>query len=531
MTRVTSLACIVVLVSALVFVLSLPPNANLNSISFALLPSTTAPAVLNRNDETSAIGRTLPDVEAKVPTESGAVSPAAAQVLMDERSFVEPMHFETSRALCFCAERLAERRDAPRHKNASDDRSGLYRCSPEELAGPSLPTLVYCTFTNVCVRREPEDFNPDDDRSPSMVVIEMFVNETAGVAVVPSGMYRARVEKLTAADSPLDAFRRAASGPHTRYYHLGEGSESVATVGLHRHPFNSFHSLHESMRLVFANFEFANVPEHLRRHVLAVDAFRKINERVTVDMPAAFNVTRWNDAQMPGVKRICFERPVIVGFVPHTVAEDYADLASRYRTHVVDAHLGAGAAARSQEECSRWSQGRILYLKRPYGLRSVFNGQDVDRYLASLSALGFKVTSVEITSAMPMTQQVQLATGHDLILGPHGSKLVHGLWLPSPCGLVVELLPDVDFMLRDSHFFERVTRWHDKRLMYWSVHSLVRAARGMSNFPQEGIVVDVADFHRALMRFLAAHRRWAVTEPYRRAVKLDATADGSLVPS
>lgn len=282
----------------------------------------------------------------------------------------------------------------------------------------------------------------------------------------------------------------------------------MASIQVHHEV--TFHSVYEGMFKVFAQLRMIDVPITAVKDVPSLDMYmlRKNDHRPPLEMPEAFSMIRWDNGHNPDVSHMCFAQPVIVGTMRDD-ANGLLDLRTEFRQYVLDTHFGVGTTDRVDAVCSEKPLGRILYIKRECSeSRCIGNGEEFQRYLRLLGAVGFNVTTVVLTPGISMREQIRLSTLADLIIGPHGSGLTHMMWLPVPCGTLVEICGIYKIMQFDKQYFSELMNFtrHSSHLSYDPPIGKRRTRRP----PTKGspIILDIPHFHGILTQFLNKQPWW-----------------------
>lgn len=263
---------------------------------------------------------------------------------------------------------------------------------------------------------------------------------------------------------------------------------------------------------------------------------------VAVRMPEAFNVRKW-----PRGRCACFSRsPVIIGGVGGHAAYERR-MVRLARAYVLRRHHSVAAAAGErvgdQTVCEQRSRGRVVYMKRICqppagdrlpalrGSRCIRNTDALEQYFHHTLAgrFGLHVTIAAFGSETPMSHQVDVTSQADLIIGAHGSGLVHAAWLPHPCGRLFELFASKERHQADSFWYRDLMHLHgfpaENHRVWWppnrtptappaaeqhneSSTELLVARTASKIGKNDDFDVDIEALHQALMAFLKEDARW-----------------------
>jgi hypothetical protein len=331
----------------------------------------------------------------------------------------------------------------------------------------------------------------------------------------------------------------------------------------------------------FAHEDVAGRREHQESHTAAsttpLPVRRSSAQRPALGMPHAFNVLRWRRGRRNGAAgaasrgrdMICFDHPVVMGSAddgdammmrmearayvlrqlfrqpqPSAVPEAVLHDALRQRSYLTE----------DAKVCRHPSAGRLLYIKRSCnrgaagdvagGGRCIRDGDAFEGYLKTVlgGQHGLAITIAEFDASTPMEAQIRLAAHTDLLLGPHGSGLIHAVWMPNPCAHLVELFASRERYAADAFWYRDLLQQYgvpaQNHLVWWppeSNHTSTSQAHlqrrrnfsataelASSSTPvqrrsmmrraqakhEDFLIRDVNVFHSALVAHLSRDTRW-----------------------
>ena len=413
----------------------------------------------------------------------------------------------------------------------------MHLCTEAELTllregggAPHTLALIGCIFENSCISLR----HPSKDGVTPWDVEVFLPNATSTPSLLPQAIHQGarwfKVQKYSLSPkvfgvehSPFHRRGATANKSDEEFFFedvnkvrtlfvprmLDEGSDATATwsspsaspksLAVHwvmLHPFNLWHQLQDGWPNLFTILRIFAVSESIIRNMTIIDGYQGMHKRQPIPAPLFINPQNM-EAQLGGLTRVCYERPVLVA--ANVCFYDHFESRRRFRDAFMDAHLGLGAARQQEQEACSGNPPKILYLGRENNHRGIVNEDVMLRYVDVLAGLGAKVEKMVFTKTSPMREQVAVVARSNILVTPHGAGTIHAIWLPLWCGELVELINAKKFVWYASSFNERHVRSYRRQhhFYWWNKNDTDTKAQ----FNQAG-VLDVQDFHRELRLYL-----------------------------
>ncbi len=446
--------------------------------------------------------------------------------------------FSTWRCFCISNTNKANNPRSPKLFVADDGtilntaNDTLHDCSADELQNLDEDGrrggfgVLGCVFENICVAPSYELGNV------SIYVDKHDAAAQARLNLLPKKLHqelrKVNINPSLANESPLSNLLRQNSDAAAHRYQVGDTivvrrvhdapvwnsphatGDSLAIVTTSLHPFNAYHTLQDFFPLMHYLLDAFAIPKRIWAAMTAFDIYMWPQYNITtVKAPKFMKLESIqsdvnNGVVNNGVKRVCFQRPVLLLAGGLYGSRDPADR-RRFRDHFMRVHLGdkevdAIETRLGNTVCN--GAASVVYVSRKGTHRGVSNEPVLLRYLELLEHLGAKVNRLNLAYSTPMEEQMRAFANANIAILPHGASMAHTIWMPLECGVAADLLNSKQNAQICTPFMGRIVQNFAKlpHLVWWPPKY-----SDTNTHYNPDLKFDAHHFHLQLERYLMAH--------------------------